>query len=345
MRYYILTTTKFAQECIRHLIYGANQSNWLVNMNKGDIIFISQFNFTSQNIFGPFRVNDTLFYDKSVIYPNKKYFYRIQIKPLPIVKCLEETDLYLHSIRSKRTNLFSRIISLVQQNKHLPCISLTQNEGRAVLDAIQTFGYSYYSKFPQIKTYGKQHKVNQKYICNKNRLDKKQYFSSESDFESYLILSLKNSDSKIYNNTNTLLNKYKNNNLKSSVVYNQFIFGNAYPADIVVTNRHNINVFELKKDKLTEINIPQIEKEMKKHLYYSLFSNRITQQRNRQFNFFLISLKNNYDHQSFQYVRSKILKEYKELTKTIDDQRKNTITLAEYNFKNHALLLKETNYP
>ena len=88
-----------------------------------------------------------------------------------------------------------------------------------------------------------------------------------------------------------LLNKYKSNDLQFSEIYNQFIFGNAYPSDIVILNKDNINVFELKKDKLTNNTIPQIEKEIKKHLYYSLFSNRIESDKDiKRFNFYLIYL-------------------------------------------------------
>ena len=45
MRYYIVTTTKFADKCLEYSTYGATQSNWLVNINVGDTIFLSQFNY------------------------------------------------------------------------------------------------------------------------------------------------------------------------------------------------------------------------------------------------------------------------------------------------------------
>ena len=81
MRYYILTTVKFANECIENGIYGATNSNWLANIEIGNLIFISQFNYKSQNIYKPFKVEKVLFYDKNIIYPNQKYYYRIKINP------------------------------------------------------------------------------------------------------------------------------------------------------------------------------------------------------------------------------------------------------------------------
>ena len=270
MKYYIVTTTKFADECMNYLTYGATQSNWLINVNVADVIFLSQFNYKSQDLFGPFSVTRTSFYNKSIIYPQQRYFYRIQFKPIEIIKSIEETDLYLNGIQSKKTDSYFELINLIQQNKHLHCICLTNEEGEAILDTLNQAGFDYNVNLQKGNSDKDLIPVDNKYIWDKNKLDKRRYFSSESDMESYIIISLKSSQGKVYDNLATLLNRYPNNDLQLSEVYNQFIFGNAYPADLVVLNKKNINVFELKKDKLTNNNIPQIEKEIKKHLYYLL---------------------------------------------------------------------------
>ncbi len=83
------------------------------------------------------------------------------------------------------------------------------------------------------------------YIWVKNKLNRNNRFSSESDMETYIIISLKNANNKESEYVRNLLEKYSANNLINSQIYNQFIFGNAYPADIVITNESNINVFEL----------------------------------------------------------------------------------------------------
>ena len=72
MKYYVLTTTKFANECIEFKKYGSTNSNWLSNIDIGDTVFISQFNYQDQNIFGPFKVILPIFYDKKIIYPWNK---------------------------------------------------------------------------------------------------------------------------------------------------------------------------------------------------------------------------------------------------------------------------------
>ncbi len=265
MRYYIVTTTKFADECLKFQTYGATQSNWLANVDIDDIIFLSQFNYRSQQLFGPFRASKTLFYDKNIIYPQQRYFYRIQFNSINSIKYIEETDLYINGIQSKNLSLYIRIINLIQQNKHLHCISLTESEGKALLYTLERTGinlsHGYVSKLS-----GDSPPVDREYIWGKNRLDQRSIFSSESDLESYLILSLKNSEFREYRSLQELLNKHRHNELHLSEIYNQFIFGNAYPCDILILNDKNINVFELKRDKLTQSAIPQIEKEIKKHL-------------------------------------------------------------------------------
>src|SRR4030042_2296938 len=136
MRYYIVTTTKFAEQCLEYLTYGATQSNWLANVNVGDIVFLSQFNYKTQQIFGPFQVITKLFYNKLIIYPTQKYFYRIQFAPVNRIYKIEETDLYLHGIECGDVDFYFKLINLIQQNKHLHCISLTDKEGIAIFNTL-----------------------------------------------------------------------------------------------------------------------------------------------------------------------------------------------------------------
>lgn len=338
MQYYIVTTTKFANECLRSLTYGATQPNWLVNINVGDIIFLSQFNYKSQNLFGPFRVTKDLFYDKTIIYPQQRYFYRIHFKPIETIKAVEETDLYLFGIKSKNASTYFRIINLIQQNKHLHCICLTKDEGKAILNTFIQANTIYNNiEHLESKTNTDFIDVNCDYIGSKNKLDQRHYFSSESDLESFIILSLKNNRSKEYKSFSKLLNKFPNNELQFSEIYNQFIFGNAYPSDIVILNKDNINVFELKKDRLSRNIVPQIEKEIQKHLYYSLFSSRIKPNNIKRFNFYLVYLRDGCNKE-FKRI---IFEKYNLLCKRIYTKRENTITFAEYHEKDKVLFLEE----
>ena len=246
MRYYIATTTKFADQCLNHSTCGASQSNWLANINVGDIVFLSQFNYKSQNLFGPLRVSKNLFYNKDVIYPQQKYFYRIQFNPINSIKCIEETDLYINGIQSNNIPIYVRIINLIQQNKHLHCISLTASEGEALSHALERIGVNFNHERMN-KLGGELTPVDREYIWRKNRLDRRNTFSSESDLECYLIFSLKTPECQEYKGFQKLLSKYECNELNFSEIYNQFIFGNAYPCDILILNQKNVNVFELKK--------------------------------------------------------------------------------------------------
>lgn len=319
------------------MTYGATQSNWLANIDEGDTIFLSQFNYKSQYLFGPFRVTRKLFYNKFVIYPSQRYFYRIQFKPTtPKTKIIEETDLYLYAIQYNNIPDYFKIINLIQQNKHLHCISLNNSEGKAIYDTFLQFGLNY-DYDHRVKLTGNLTDVNCEYVWQKNKLDKKYLFSSESDLEAYLILALKNTKAKEYQNINKLLRKFDDNELYSSYIYNQFIFGNAYPSDVTIINMDNINVFELKKDALSNNSIAQIEKELKKHLYYSLFSNRLQSKNPKRFNFYLAYLK----HENNGAFRQLIFKKYEDLCKKIDSQRENSLTLVEYSIKNDALILEE----
>jgi len=337
MRYYIVTTTNFADECLEFLTYGATQSNWLVNIDIDDIIFLSQFNYRSQHLFGPLRASNTLFYNKNIIYPQQRYFYRIQFNPINSVKYIEETDLYINGIQLKNLPLYVRIINLIQQNKHLHCISLTASEGEALSHTLERTGINL-SRGHVSELSGDSPPVDRKYIWGKNRLDRRSIFSSESDLESYLILSLKNSQFKEYKSLQEGLNKHQNNELHLSEIYNQFIFGNAYPCDILILNDKNINVFELKRDKLTQSVIPQIEKEIKKHLYYSMHSDRIKSSDDlRRFNFYLICSR----HQNNKHFKKLIYEKYFRLCGKLNNLRENTVTVVEYHVNNNILFLEE----
>ena len=128
---------------MEYLTYGATQSNWLANVDVGDIVFLSQFNYKTQQIFGPFQVITKLFYNKSVIYPTQKYFYRIKFASVNRIHKIEETDLYLNGIGGGDVDFAYRLINLIQQNKHLHCISLTNKEGTAILKTLETLGTVY----------------------------------------------------------------------------------------------------------------------------------------------------------------------------------------------------------
>jgi hypothetical protein len=337
VKYYIVTTTKFAEQCLEYFIYGATQSNWLANVDIGDIVFLSQFNYKAQQIFGPFQVVKQIFYNKSIIYPTQKYFYRIQFAPIDSIYAIEETDLYLNGIRCGNSDFYYKLINLIQQNKHLHCISLTDKEGMAIFETLQKFGNTYNNHDPR-KLDHEIVEVSSEYIWQKNRLDKKNQFTSESDLETYLLLSLKNKYSYEYKTFNEIMGKYSGGNLTNSIVYNQFIFGNAYPADLVVTNDCSINVFELKRDRLTSIIVNQIEKEIRKHLYYSLLSERVVQENvSKVFNFYLVCL-----HQGTEKTQDLISNIYESLQSRIQYPRKNSLIFLEYELRDGALRLFQT---
>ncbi|MDP2718662.1 MAG: hypothetical protein Q8P44_02335 [Dehalococcoidia bacterium] len=332
MRYYIVTTTKFAEQCLAYLTYGATQSNWLANLDIGDTIFLSQFNYKTQQIFGPLNVTKRLFYNKTLIYPMQRYFYRVQFSSGNPIYAIEETDLYLYGVHCNEVSFYSRIINLIQQNKHLHCIPLTNREGEALLNAIQELGTEYQNS-EQKTLIQPIIEVNQEYIWGKNKLDKKHKFASESDLETYLLLSLKIKGSYEYDGFNEALANCSRNRLEDSVIYNQFILGNAYPADIVVVNAESINVFELKKDSLTSTIAPQIEKEMRKHLCYSILSERVTEGNPfKDFNFYLVCLCGG-NHKT----KVSISNMYKSLKNRIRLARKSNLIFLEYNLTDNGL--------
>ena len=176
----MVATTKFAEQCLEYFTYGATQSNWLANVDIGDIVFVSQFNYKAQQIFGPFRVVKKIFYNKSIIYPTQKYFYRIQFTPVDAFYAMEETDLYLNGIQCGNADFYYKLINLIQQNKHLHCISLTDKEGMAIFDTLQKFGIAY-NNHEQKKLDHEIVEVNREYIWQKNRLGQKRQFAAESD--------------------------------------------------------------------------------------------------------------------------------------------------------------------
>jgi len=129
--------------------------------------------------------------------------------------------------------------------------------------------------------------------------------------------------------------KYSANNLIHSIIYNQFIFRNAYPADLVVATDSSINVFELKRDRLTSIIVNQIEKEIRKHLYYSLLSERVVQKNVPEvFNFYLVCL-----HQGNKKTKDLISNIYESLQSRIQYPRKNSLIFLEYELRNGTLFL------
>lgn len=291
MKYYVLTTAKFAKECIEFKKYGSTNSNWLSNIDIGDIIFLSQFNYQSQNIYGPFKVTLPLFYDKKIIFPSQKYYYRIKLG-YDKLQYIDETDLYLNGINCKNRDFASALISLLQQNKHLHSICLNNQEGKFILQTIKNYGSNFIANEDKdyIPLYDKS-KIDLTFFAGKNKLQNKSYFSSESDLEAYIILCLKDKINITYNNLKDILNIYSNNEIDYSSIYNQFIFGNAYPSDIVILNKNNVNIIELKKTCLDKNLLPTIEKEIKKYCLYSLFSDRL-EEGAEQINFILIVLKN-----------------------------------------------------
>ena len=217
-------------------------------------------------------------------------------------------------------------------------ISLTNDEGEAILNTFLQSGLNYNNvQNGKSKLNSTLIDINCKYIWDKNKLDKKHYFSSESDLESYIIFTLKKTESEEYKSINKLLSKHQNNQLQFSDIYNQFILGNAYPSDIAILNKNNVNVFELKKDELSNSIILQIEKEIKKHLYYSLFSHRIQSNNIERFNFYLVYLRHNNNNQFKRLISEK----YNSLCKKNGAFRENNITFVEYHAKDNILFLEE----
>lgn len=336
MKYYVLTTTKFAKECIEFKKYGSTNSNWLSNINIGDIIFISQFNYQDQNIFGPFKVAMPSFYDKKEIYLNQKYYYRIGLEYKNLQR-INETDLYLNGINSEKKDSALRLICLLQQNKHLHSICLNDQEGEFISETIKNYGNDLLliNNKDYILEYDKL-KVNQNFIADKNKLYKKLFFSSENDLETFAIFCLKNNKNTTYKNLHNILNIYPKNSLDYSTIYNQFIFGNAYPSDIVILNKNNINILELKKTGLEKSMLPMIEKEINKYCLYSLYSDRL-ETKDAQVNFFLIVLKdkNNTDFKKYleEYFKKTVIK--------ISKLKKYNFMIIEYYIENQDLLFRQ----
>jgi hypothetical protein len=130
------------------------------------------------------------------------------------------------------------------------------------------------------------------------------------------------------------LKHYPNNNLTTSTIYNQFIFGNAYPSDIAIINSANINIFELKKNQFNKSSLEMIKKEFKKYCYYSLNSPRLLDGNTKQrMNFFIAFPKSKINN------LNKILKkEFRFITEPIDKFRENNFVILEYRITNNKLL-------
>jgi hypothetical protein len=333
MRYYVLTTAKFAQECIEFKKYGATNSNWLSNINVGDTIFISQFNYNDQKIFGPFEVVLPMFYDKKVIYPDQKYYYRIGFDYNDL-QIIDETHLYWHGINSNNKDFAFRIICLLQQNKHMHSICLNDQEGEFIIEAIKNHGRHWRTIMAKDYSpeYGKL-KVDLKFLSERNKLSKKSSFSSESDFEAFLILCLKNQDNPTYCSLNDILSVHSNNDLNKSIINNQFIFGNAYPSDIVIVNDNNINILELKKTSLEKGMVRTIEKELMKYCVYSLHSYRL-ETSPAQINFYLIVLRDRNNLNFIGYFKSYFQKNIAASFQT----KKFSFSIVEYFIENQTPL-------
>lgn len=333
MRYYILTTVKFAKECIEFKKYGSTNSNWLSNIDIGDVVFLSQFNYQSQNIYGSFKVTMPLFYDKKIIFPSQKYYYRIKLE-YGKLQFIDETDLYLNGINYKNINFSFKLISLLQQNKHLHSICLNEREGEFILETIKNYGNNLLpiDNKDYIPLYDKS-KVDITFLADKNKLQNKSYFSSESDLEAYIILCLKNKNNITHKHLKGILNVYPKNDIDNSLTYNQFVFGNAYPSDIVILNKDNINILELKKTGLDKNMMSTIEKEIKKYCLYSLYSDRL-EDGPKQINFVLIILKDK-NNISFK----KHLEDYFEKSLIeVSNLKKYNFMIVEYYIKGSQLL-------
>ena len=335
MRYYILTTVKFAKECIEFKKYGSTNSNWLSNIDIGDVVFLSQFNYQNQNIYGPFKVTLPLFYDKKVIFPSQKYYYRIKLE-YDKLQFIDETDLYLNGINCKNINFAFKLISLLQQNKHLHSICLNEREGEFILETIKNYGGNLLpiDNKDYIPLYDKS-KVDLTFLADKNKLQNKPYFSSESDLEAYIILCLKNKNNITHKHLKDILNVYPKNNIDNSSIYNQFVFGNAYPSDIVILNKDNINIIELKKTELDKNMIPTIEKEIKKYCLYSLYSDRL-EDGSKQINFVLIVLKNKINISFRRHLEDYFEKSLVE----VSNLKKYNFMIVEYYIKDGQLLFE-----
>ena len=208
MRYYILTTTKFANECIAFEKYGAGNANWLANIDIGDIVFISQFNYKSQDLYGPFRVTSNSFFDRTRIFPKGKFYYRIDLKPIDSVRILEEIDIYFYGIENEKIELTSRFISLIQQNKHLHSICLNRIEGEFLYRIFIKSGKTAKIKRKQYTPTGKELRVDLGYLSAKNKISTKESFLSENYLEAFILLSLKEKDNFVRRQFSTILNNF-----------------------------------------------------------------------------------------------------------------------------------------
>lgn len=337
MRFYLFTTAKFVDQCIEHGIYGSTNSNWLANVDTGDIIFISQFNFLEQKIYGPFKVIKNLFYDKKLIYPGQRYYFRVGINPLfNTVRKIEETDIFLKGIQENNLSFASDFICLIQQNKHLHTIPLTNAEGDYLLQIFNNYSQDSLTPSGVFAKNSDTLDVNSKLILEKGKVLKNNYFTSESDLEAFVIFELKK-EKDFFNTFSKILKKFPNNDLNESEVYNQFIFGNAYPCDITILNEENINILELKKNSLCNISLNMVEKEFRKYCYYSLFSNRIKEKFKKRLNFFLIIAKD----KGNQLIFKNVIELFNKVIQPIEKHRVNNLIILEYSFKNNLFILEK----
>lgn len=154
--------------------------------------------------------------------------------------------------------------------------------------------------------------------------------------ETFIIFCLKNQKNITYNSLNKILNIHQKNDLNYSTVYNQFIFGNTYPSDIVILNKNNINILELKKTGLEDSMIPTIKKEINKYCTYSLYSDRL-ETNQAQTNFFLIVLKNENNITYKKYLENYFQKS----TINISNLKEYNFAIIEYYIEDQNLLFSQ----
>ncbi len=217
-------------------------------------------------------------------------------------------------------------------------VSLTDHEGKFISKILSSYGKHLQINCKKISLPNQNDiNVNAKFIVDKNKLYRKKLFASESDLETFIIFSLGDKKNGLFKKFSRLLSHYPDNDLDSSLIYNQFIFGNAYPADIVAINTKNINIFELKKNWLRSNLLPTIKKEMRKHCCYSLFSNRIPSDSQPRMNFYLLVLK---DKKNLR-LKIDLINEFSIITKSINKFRENNFNILEYYIEKNQLFLEK----
>jgi hypothetical protein len=253
---------------------------------------------------------------------------------------VDEVFLYLRGIENRERDLLlaTGLISLIQQNKHLHSIGLTDAEGQFLLETLQVYGRDCpIVDLDQNRQPVDRQVVDTEFLEQRNTLLTKGFFKSESDLEAYILLKLKDIHSGLYRNFTRLLERDPGNSLANSSIMNQFVLGNAYPADIVIISDHYLNVFELKKDALSNSSLPAIRKEMQKHCYYSLYSHRLPNTEQRNMNFFLVVLRAGSNIE----LQGAVQAEFRRMIQPIARFRECTLVLAQYHLEAGEIVVTE----